>query len=370
MWDVRCQSGHFVRVACADRLNVVGTLRWVEIVKPPPQPFYVTSEYSTTVVCQSARSTHLSQTYRIFHLPQTQLLINSPLLLNKAFASCMLRSSARWYGNVCAVPVMPRGTLRDMTPEDCCHLRSAMTRFAAFYVVLSLTLEYYRLLLKRALQLIPLTTDDLVRLPLGIDPAKNVIHLMPIDVHLEIMSYLDLGDLIALAHSCKHFRQILQEHMLNRLHLAVRQFFGDVADEVVDFLCLHGGCIAGLLVSAVFNHQVPPSRFPRHVKLFVLQSGSYSLLRLLGDIAGFGDPEEITLQKPLNMFASSALVWNMSVSCFHSLCYHFLMLIRTTGRLQSLSATKIRSSLPWFAPRLLRKWLHLLAIRLFRCIQN
>lgn len=131
MWDVHCNTAHMVHISSTSvdgKFPNIMTLRWNDIVLAPTPALYLGCEWSTNVVWHGNSVVEPNTTYRIFHLQQ-HLPSSS---LNLSFMTEMLHSSGKWYGNVCAVCVLPDKSVRPMNESDLIHLRCAFARCVAF----------------------------------------------------------------------------------------------------------------------------------------------------------------------------------------------------------------------------------------------
>ena len=105
------------------------TLCWNDVVLAPTARLYLGSDWSSHVVWCGESVVEPNITYRFFHLHQ-----HAPsALLNKTFMNGMLHSAGRWYGNVCAVVVLPDKSVRHMNESDLILMRCAFSRYVNIF---------------------------------------------------------------------------------------------------------------------------------------------------------------------------------------------------------------------------------------------
>ena len=97
-----------MRISCTSRGKIpnIMTVRWNNIVCAPTPLLYIGTKWSTSVSWPSQSPIEQAVTFRLFHVHQEHSfsLLNS---VNENFMMSMLHLSARWYGNICAVAVLP-----------------------------------------------------------------------------------------------------------------------------------------------------------------------------------------------------------------------------------------------------------------------
>ena len=133
MWDVHCNTQHLVYITatCADKFPNIMTIRWNDIILAPVQSLYIGSEWSSTVVWPARSILEFDTAYRVYHVRQ-----HGPSSVeNKSFMTGMLHSAGRWYGNVCAVAVLPDRSVRHMKVSDLILLRCALARYGFSHVL-------------------------------------------------------------------------------------------------------------------------------------------------------------------------------------------------------------------------------------------
>lgn len=128
MWDVHCNTPHLIHIATTSvdgRAPSIMTVRWNDVVQAPTTSLYMGSDWSTNIVWRGDSVVQPNITYRFFHLRQQA----PSALLNETFMIGMLHCAGKWYGNVCAVVVLPDKSVRHMKVSDLILMRCAFSRY-------------------------------------------------------------------------------------------------------------------------------------------------------------------------------------------------------------------------------------------------
>lgn len=154
----------------------------------------------------------------------------------------------------------------------------------------------------------------MLRLRSPVNPEDNFFAGLHDDIQREIFNYLDFSDLVSVSHTCANFRTRVKTIVSNRISSALHPFFGSSTESVLTMLQFGAGCIAGPLVTAIFNSALPVRAFPRQIQCFVTRSGRRVLFACIRDAMGLGQPEIVSLEEPFREIAFSAYRWSLPVS--------------------------------------------------------
>lgn len=198
------------------------------------------------------------------------------------------------------------------TQKTWCHCAAHLQGLCVEWM--QLLFDFSRALMDDIIMPVPLSMSDLLQLQSYVDPKQNFIKLLHEDLLQSILSLLDFDDIVSMAHTTSHFWSQIWSLMRRRLLANLGHLFKSSTDNLLELLQFTGGCVAGQVITMIFDMLMPIADFPRDINVFILPKASWSVLVFLRDNLCFHNPHCLTLDNPLYNLTDRVYRWCLPVS--------------------------------------------------------